>query len=133
MGQSPLSPIDLHLQLFLRESAYLSYSSSRCSVFPRRYVVPCVAPSHSQFYFFFRPQRYLHPRFHESLPGFSGYREFAVHFIITLDGNKLSKRCACACNPGVRTSSLLVFVYINRANMLNRDKNNNKISRKLKI
>lgn len=103
MGQSPLSPIDLHLQLFLRESAYLSYSSSRCSVFPRRYVVPCVAPSHSQFYFFFRPQRYLHPRFHENHPGFSGYREFAVHFIITLDGNKLSKRCACACNPGVRT------------------------------
>lgn len=45
----------------------------------------------------------------KSRPGFPGYREFAVHFIITLDGNKLSKRCAHACNPGVCTRYFACF------------------------
>lgn len=71
LGQPPLSPIDLHLQLFLWESAYLSHSLSSFSpppsypVFPRRCATPRVVPSDFQFYFLFRkPQRYPHPHFH---------------------------------------------------------------------
>lgn len=106
MGQPPLSPIDLHLQLFLRESAYLSHSSSpRCPVFPRR----CAAPSDSQFYFLFRqPQRYPRPFPRKAVQDFPD-TEFAVHFIITLDGNKLSKRCARAYDPDVRTRYFACF------------------------
>lgn len=110
VGQPPLSPIDLHLQLFLRESAYLSHSSPSYPVFPRRCAAPCVASSDSQFYFLFRqPQRYPHSVARKAVQDFPD-TEFAVHFIITLDGNKLSKRCARAYDPGVRTRYFACFL-----------------------
>lgn len=114
LGQPPLSPIDLHLQLFPRESAYLSHSLSFSSrllplpsaypVFPRRCATPCVVPSDSLFYFLLRqPPEVPSPPFPRKTVPDSPDTEFAVHFIITLDGNKLSKRCACARDAGVCT------------------------------
>lgn len=112
-GQPPLSPIDLHLQLFPRESAYLSLFSPGCPVFPRRRAPAptCVVPSDSRFYFLFRwPQRYPHPptRFYGRSSWTPQSPEFAVHFIITLDGNKLSKRYRRRCETH-RLFSLSVF------------------------
>jgi len=57
VGQPPLSPIDLHLQLFLRESAYLSLSSLGLSFFLGDELAPtCVVSSGPRFYFLFRPK-----------------------------------------------------------------------------
>lgn len=64
--------------------------------------------------------------------------EFAVYFIITLDGNKLSKRCACARDAGGRTRYSVCFyntVYINRTrkipNQGSQDKSDNNSQRLL--
>lgn len=107
MGQSPLSPIDLHLQLFLRESAYLSHSFPLVALFFLGDASHRLIPSF--IFSFASPRGTLTLVSTKSRPGFPGYREFAVHFIITLDGNKLSKRCARACNPGIHTRYFTCF------------------------
>lgn len=131
-GQSPLSPIDLHLQLFLWESAYLSHS-------PPPPPPPSSPPAFPLFFFGDAPRRRAvrfpvlfspspapkvpSPVFteRESRSRIPQDTEFAAHFIITLDGNKLSERRARA-RDGVR-GVLPGFITppINPTNMLNRD------------
>jgi len=72
MGQPPLSPIDLHLQLFLRESAYLSHSSLAALFF-------LGDASHRQipsfiFSFASPPEGLPLPISTKGCPGFPGYR-----------------------------------------------------------
>lgn len=104
-GQSPLSPIDLHLQLFLWESAYLSHSPppppppSSPPAFPLFFLGDAPRRRAVRFPVLFSPSpapKVPSPVFteRESRSRIPQDTEFAAHFIITLDGNKLSERRA---------------------------------------
>lgn len=135
-GQSPLSPIDLHLQLFLWESAYLSHSPppppppSSPPAFPLFFLGDAPRRRAVRFPVLFSPSpapKVPSPVFteKESRSRIPQDTEFAAHFIITLDGNKLSERRArslARARDGVR-GVLPGFITppINPTNMLNRD------------
>lgn len=102
-GQSPLSPIDLHLQLFLRESAYLSHSLPASLLlalaFPLFFLGDASRRRTVRFPVLFSPSpapKVPSPVSTESRSRIPQDTEFAAHFIITLDGNKLSERRARA-------------------------------------